>query len=95
MNPLKSILKTFQKDDFVVLKLDIDSPEIELNLARQLLEDKEGVYHKLIDQFYFEHHIPMAEMIRYWGKNVNGTMQESFELFHGLRKRGIPSHFWI
>ena len=95
MNPLQSILKKFDEDDFIVMKLDIDSPGIELNLANQLLEDKEGVYHKLIDQFYFEHHVPMAEMFQYWRDNTLGTMQASFEFFHALRKKGIAAHFWI
>ena len=95
MNPLESLLKKFDEDDFVVLKLDIDTPEIELPLAKQLLEDKDGVYHKLIDQFYFEHHVHMAEMLRFWQTSMNGTIQQSLELFHGLRRKGIPSHFWV
>ena len=96
MNPLESILKKFDEDDFVVLKLDIDTPEIELPLARQLLEDKDGVYHKLIDQFYFEHHVHMAEAKQFWGQRfMNGTIKESLELFHGLRQKGIPAHFWV
>ena len=95
MNPLESILKNFNEDDFIVIKLDIDCPDIELPLAMQLLEDKDGVYHKLIDQFYFEHHVRMDDMKKYWSDSMTGTMKESFELFQNLRKKGIPSHFWI
>ena len=95
MNPLESILKEFHEDDFIVLKLDIDTAEIEMPLARQLLEDKDGVYHKLIDQFYFEHHVHMDEMIRFWQTSMNGTVQQSLELFHAFRKKGIPAHFWV
>ena len=96
MNPLQSILKKFNEDDFIVFKLDIDRPGVEVPLAKQILEDKDGVYHKLIDQFYFEYHVAMREMRDLWLETMmEGTMQESFELFHGLRKKGIASHFWV
>ena len=95
MNPLESILKEFDEDDFIVMKLDIDDPKIEMSLAKQLLEDKDGVYGKLIDQFYFEHHIHMKEMATYWKKEKSGTLKDTLDLFHGLRKKGIPAHFWV
>ena len=34
------------------MKLDIDTSSVEVPLALQLLEDKDGVYSKIIDQFY-------------------------------------------
>ena len=95
MNPLRTILKQFGEDDFIVLKLDIDTRSIEIPLVKQLLEDKDGIYHKLIDQFYFEHHVHMAEMRQFWGGSMSGTVKESLELFRGLRENGIPSHFWV
>jgi len=76
------------------VKLDIDTPSIELPLVLQLLEDKDGVYSKIIDQFYFEHHVHLGELKRNWKRKVNGTVGESLELFTNLRKRGIPAHFW-
>jgi len=94
LNPLHSIIKKFNEDDFVVVKLDIDTPSIELPLVLQLLEDKDGVYSKIIDQFYFEHHVHLGELKRNWKRKVNGTVGESLELFTNLRKRGIPAHFW-
>jgi hypothetical protein len=55
LNPLPSILQKYNKDDFIVFKLDIDTTSIEMSLAHQLLEgDENGLYHRLIDQFYFE-----------------------------------------
>ena len=45
LNPLHSILKQLNEDDFVVLKLDIDTPNVEIPLVKQLLEDKEGIDH--------------------------------------------------
>ena len=52
LNPLHSVIKKFNEDDFVVVKLDIDTSSVEVPLALQLLEDKDGVYSKIIDQFY-------------------------------------------
>ena len=95
LNPLESILKEFDEDDFIVLKLDIDSPDIELPLAKQILEDKDGIYGKLIDQFYFEHHVKMAEMRGFWRKDTQGTVKDTLDLFYGLREKGIPAHFWV
>jgi len=94
LNPLHSILKQFDEDDFIVVKLDIDTNWIEVPLAMQLLEDKDGVYHKLVDQFYFEHHVHLGELKSNWKSSMEGTVKDSLELFYGLREKGIPSHFW-
>ena len=57
LNPLHSVVKKFNKDDFVVVKLDIDTSSVEVPLMKQLLEDKDGVFSEIVDQFYFEHHV--------------------------------------
>lgn len=93
LNPLHSILRKFTEDDFVVIKLDIDTASIELPLARQLLQDQSLA--KLVDQFYFEHHVHMKEMARIWRSAMQGSLRDTFELFHGLRQHGVPAHFWI
>ena len=94
LNPWESILKRFSKDDFIVVKLDIDTSFIEVPLARQLLEDLDCVYHELIDQFYFEHHVHMKELAPCWLESMEGTIEDTMNLFVGLRERGIPAHFW-
>lgn len=96
LNPLHSIVRKLNEDDFVVVKLDIDTSSIEFPLARELLEDKDGVYSKIIDQFYFEHHVHLGEMAlaKRWYRSMNGTVGESLELFSNLRKKGIPAHYW-
>jgi hypothetical protein len=94
LNPLHSIpLRKFKEDDFVIIKLDIDTPEIELPLAVQLLQDES--LHPLVDQFYFEHHVNMKEIAMYWGLEVVGSIKDTMELFQGLRQKGVTSHFWI
>lgn len=72
MNPWESIVRSFNEDDLIVVKLDIDTPSVELPLAYQLLQDESLA--KLIDQFYFEHHVGIQEM-EAWGSNVHGTIQ--------------------
>lgn len=96
LNPLHSILSTFDEDDFIVVKLDIDTSFIEVPLAHQLLEGgKNGLYHKLVDQFYFEHHVHLGELAPYWSYTMDGTIKDSLDLFYGLREKGIPAHFWV
>jgi hypothetical protein len=96
MNPLHSIVESFDQDDLIVVKLDIDTPSVELPLAYQILEGgRNGTYHKLIDHFYFEHHVPLEELKAAWGRsNVKGTIKESLELFYFLREKGVAAHFW-
>lgn len=93
LNPWDSILRKFDEDDFVVIKLDIDTSSIEVPLAQQLLKDES--LHKLVDQFYFEHHVYMKEISRAWGNSMQGSMNDTFNLFHGLRQVGVPAHFWV
>jgi len=95
MNPLNSILQKFDEDDFIVVKLDIDTNSIEVPLAKQLLEGGDNrIYHRLIDQFYFEHHVHLGELGGSWEEPTSGTIKDSLDLFYGLREKGIPAHFW-
>lgn len=93
LNPLYSILTAFNEDDFIVVKLDIDTPQIEIRLAKQLLDDDQ--FGKLVDQFYFEHHVYQREMAGFWGGTMKGTVKDSFDLFYGLREKGIAAHHWV
>ena len=100
MNPLYSIISKLHEDDLVVVKLDIDTPEIENPMAKLLLED-DAVNH-LVDHFYFEHHVRLYELRAFWGanptfKNIRQvpTIADSFQLMNGLRKKGVAAHFWV
>jgi len=94
LNPLRSIVKAFDEDDFIVVKLDIDTSSIEVPLVHQLLEESD-IFSKLIDHFYFEHHVHLGELNQNWGRTMVGTVKESFELFSRLREAGIPAHSWV
>jgi hypothetical protein len=93
MNPLKMLLENYDVDDFVVVKLDVDTPLVELPLAKQLLEDKR--FTDLVDSFYFEHHVYLEELGKSWGRSMSGSVMDSLTLFRGLREKGIPAHFWV
>lgn len=93
LNPLDTLVRKFSPDDFVVVKLDIDTAFLELPLAKQLLNDPE--ISSRVDQFYFEHHVHMQEMARIWRSGMDGTLQDTFSLFSDLRRAGVPAHFWV
>eukprot|EP00526_Cylindrotheca_closterium_P016339 CAMPEP_0113606578 /NCGR_PEP_ID=MMETSP0017_2-20120614/2930_1 /TAXON_ID=2856 /ORGANISM="Cylindrotheca closterium" /LENGTH=333 /DNA_ID=CAMNT_0000515133 /DNA_START=77 /DNA_END=1077 /DNA_ORIENTATION=- /assembly_acc=CAM_ASM_000147 len=91
-NPWTSILSSFNRQDFVVIKLDIDTPSVEIPLVQELLQEK---YSSLVDHLYFEHHVKMKNMLKYWGDSANGTLMDSLELFARLRETGIAAHSWV
>jgi hypothetical protein len=91
-NPWNILLNNYNEDDFVVIKLDIDSPSIEKSLAYQLLNNPRLV--KIIDQFYFEHHVNQQELARNWGGTAE-SVEASFRFFSELREKGVAAHFWV
>jgi hypothetical protein len=92
-NPWNVLVQTFTKQDYVIVKLDIDAPEIERQLVVQLISNK--TIRELVDEFYFEHHVNSAAMNPYWGtENSEHTMVQSYALFKNLRMHGIRAHSW-
>jgi hypothetical protein len=92
MNPLTMLLDKYNKDDLVIVKLDVDTPSVELPLANQILEDNQLA--EIVDQFYFEHHVHLQELARNWKASMKGSVKDSLDLFSRLRHEGIPAHFW-
>ena len=92
-NPWNLLLDNFNEDDLIIVKLDVDTSSVELPLALQLLNDAR--FHNLVDQFYFEHHVHMREIAHAWNSSMAGSVKDTMDLFQGLRKKGIPAHFWI
>ena len=86
-------------EDYVVFKLDIDAPAIEIALVQQMMGDCELI--ALIDEFYFEHHVSGSPM--QWGgwgdlsKSTSplGDIQDSYDIFTVLRENGIRAHSWV
>jgi hypothetical protein len=93
-NPLYNILlRHYNEDDFVVIKLDIDTSSVELQLVYQMIQDVR--FHNLIDVLYFEHHVMLDEIKQDWKNSSHGSVKYSLELFHQMRSVNIPAHYWI
>ena len=98
-NPLTFIKHLTKPEDFVVFKIDIDSPLVEIALVKQLMADPQLL--ELVDEFYFEHHVSGSPMQWLgWGDLQNSdaelsTLPESYELFTFLREHGVRAHSWV
>ena len=98
-NPLTFVKELAKAEDFVVFKLDIDAPLIEIELIKQILAD--DVLKSLIDEFYFEHHVTGSIMQWHgWGdlRDTNtplGDIVHSYDIFKTLRESGIRAHSWV
>lgn len=98
-NPWSFIKNLVAEQDYVVVKLDIDTPGVEIPLVQQLLSDP--VLLELVDEFFFEHHTngnPMQHMG--WGDLTQSeeelsSITDSYTLFSELRHRGVRAHSWI
>ena len=89
-NPWELLLQSFDEDDFFVGKLDIDTATVEHELGS-------GKLIKIVDQFYFEHHICIKEMIPWWGRSISktSTMKDSLDVFQELRISGVVAHSYV
>jgi hypothetical protein len=88
LNPWRLLLDNFDENDFIVVKLDVDNTGIELKLVEQLLADENII--KLVDVFYWEHHVSLKEWWPY-----SESAKKSLQLFYDLRTKGIPAHYWV
>ena len=97
--PLNIIKKIAQPGDFVVLKLDIDTPSVELAIVRELLRDPELL--ELVDEFFFEYHVSFAPMNPSWFGSAEpstvtkDTLADSYKVFQALREKGVRAHSWV
>jgi len=94
-NPLQLIKKMVKVEDFVLLKIDIDNSPVEAEFIKQILEDPDVI--RLIDDFYFEHHVYVPEMADPWSIKADHpfTLNSTYELFRKMRKAGIVAHSWV
>jgi hypothetical protein len=65
-------------NDYVVVKLDIDKPLLEMALMKQLLDDGNQARH-LIDEFFFEKHVSSDR------NPQEDKLEDSYDLFTKLR----------
>ncbi|MGE5362428.1 MAG: hypothetical protein ACM3NQ_25710 [Bacteroidales bacterium] len=79
--------------DYVVVKLDIDVPDIENPLVDQVLNDP-GLQ-GLIDEMFYEHHTNTKPMLNYWDtKDSPLRLADTYRIFAAMRSKGIRMHGW-
>ena len=79
-------------EDYVIIKVDIDTPDIENPIVDHLLTNPK--YLKLIDEFFYEHHVDVEPMHQWWGSGQNIYLADSYRIFTEFRKSGVRSHYW-
>ena len=99
-SPLNILKKIAQTGDFVVLKLDIDTPEVEMVILRELMNDPDLL--ELVDEFFFEYHVLFKPMNMDWFGSENpsprptsDTLADSYKVFRTLREKGVRAHSWV
>jgi hypothetical protein len=81
------------RDDYVVVKLDIDNPDIENGLIGQVMTDS-GLQ-ATIDEIFYEHHVNSKPMWPFWRtQGLTLTMADSYREFAFLRSKGVWMHSW-
>lgn len=91
LNPWKTLKRLARKEDHVIVKVDIDTFDLENLLMNEALNDS-SIY-SLIDELFFEHHVSVKEMLAYW-RPPPGSLRDSYILFTKLRQLGIRMHSW-
>jgi hypothetical protein len=90
-NPWNILKSAAKPEDYVIIKLDIDTPTIESELMKQVVNDS-SIY-TLIDEMFFEMHVTVNEMNGFWG-TPPGDLEDTYKLFRKLRELGIRMHSW-
>jgi hypothetical protein len=80
-------------DDYVVVKLDIDTPDIENALVDQMMKDDQ--LRALVDEMFYEHHVNTKTMWRFWRtEGLPILMADTYRNFAFLRSKGVRMHSW-
>ena len=93
-NPWNLLVQMARPQDFVLVKLDIDTPSIEGPLMAQILRNQS--ISSRIDEMAYEHHVYVPEMESSWrlGPKHPEHLMHSYQLFSELRRLGIRMHSW-
>lgn len=90
-NPLNYI-KKYQNNWYVIFKIDVDTPSVEIPIFNYLLEFDDIIP----NEFYFEYHFYSPFMMRWWSDvDKNCSLYCATIKFLHLRKKGIRSHAWV
>lgn len=100
LSPIHILQQVARKEDYVSLKLDIDTPSLEIPLILEIISNPS--YSSLIDELFFELHF-RCEYLMYcgWTENIPTRLEglvldryNTLVLFQQLRQLGIRAHFW-
>ena len=80
-------------DDFVAVKVDIDTMGVELTIVEALAERPELA--ALVDELFFEYHFHFDGLDFGWGKRPRDSVDDALALMSTLRRLGIRAHFWV
>ena len=98
---LSTLEREAKPEDFVVLKLDIDTPGLEDEVIRSLASTPR--LSDLVDELLFEYHVSLrdlsnatrAKSIAALNGMSSSTVQEALATMQRMRERGIRAHFWV
>ena len=102
------IEQSAKPEDYILFKLDIDSPHVEAGSVDDILAHASTTP---IDEFFWEHHVQGNYILArgYWKQDFlrqsksssssssypHVTLRESYEYFWKLRQHGIRAHSWV
>ena len=91
-NALDVLRHSARADDFVVVKLDIDYPDLEDLLIKRILHEEP--LHGLIDELFFEYHGNVDDD-KAAPEHRNQTVAHGIRMMGALRRLGVRAHFWV
>lgn len=91
----RMILNKTRENDYVLFKLDIDSPGVENGSIEFILSHP----NPQVDELFWEHHAVGNYLMRpNWGPYEDQdrkTLKQSYDIFLRLRQKGIRAHSWV
>jgi hypothetical protein len=91
-----TLVRSTRPEDYVVVKLDIDTP-----FAENEIIDLVEKHAHLVDEFFYEYHFWFDGLDFGWGKNAYRRLRTTHNVttavrrMQQLRKKGIRAHFWV
>ena len=92
-NVLDVLRHAARPHDFVVFKVDFDTPELEVGLVRVIAKSR--ALSLLVDEVLFEYHFATRPNFGWGGTEGKSTVDDALQLMSELRAAGVRSHFWI
>ena len=93
------ISRSTTTEDYVMFKLDIDSPRVEEGSIDFILANAKITH---IDELFWEHHVKGNYILArsHWKKSLRSTtrdmtLQQSYDYFLKMRQLGIRAHSWV